>query len=178
MRRLIILLTIVAFIMPNLTEAGKYRARYWTHLSFIDCSIALPPYYSIGYCRGAIGFPPPYGLGVGTVLLDGFGRFESGEEIAGRLPLNIYYVPFSKWDKDGKAKPIFYSYLSINYWLAESYTSESNGKRGNYLKLGTGITWLFAGLRQAIIHLEVRIFLNLLSFSESNLILAPGMVIM
>lgn len=142
MRKIFIFIIIIAFLLPNMASAEKYRAKGWWHMG-LDFIIGVPSYYSYDG-RLAIGFPPPYGFGIGTGI-EIFGWV--GNESATRLcPLSIYYVPYTKWKKHRSfgwfASSIIYSYLSISPWGIEikgpdAETLEQG--RGNCIRLGIGV---------------------------------------
>lgn len=118
MKKFLFFIIVICLILPNMAEAGKFRAKGWFYACVLDGTIGLPPSFSIGKLRFAIGFAPPYGFGIGTALLkhigSTFSRSHDDQIISGLFPVYLYYVPYVSWQKGQSvnyAAPIVYTYI-------------------------------------------------------------------
>ena len=145
-KNLVILCIATIVVLPNIAKAGKYRTKGWVYGGFTDIAFGFPPYVAFRGLSGAIGLPPPYGLGVGIAGMETFGWFASGASggeldnmVRGFLPIYIYFIPYAKWGEKHYTRSIVYSFLSMNFWLASNFYSDYDG--GSFLKFGVGYAW-------------------------------------
>ncbi len=151
MKKFFLLIVIATLLLPNLLQAGKYRAKGWWYGAVLEGAMMVPDCFYGGAGKIAIGLQPPYGFGIGVSIIEGFGLINPSsmfypERIGGVLPLLIYFVPYANWDQNGFPLPIIYSYFSINQWLATGSLNYFNEFPGGYLRIGTGIYWVSTGL--------------------------------
>lgn len=136
--KILAIISIIALILPNLTEAEKYRAKGWIYGGLINGGVGLGQMYYdkhperihatyfLGVPRLSIGLPPPYGFGIGTEWAEAFLELE--EVTSEDFPIYICYVPFANWDRLGHPRPIVYADCAI-------------GPYNEYLRFGIGIDW-------------------------------------
>lgn len=129
-------------LLPCLVQAAPGPVKGWFYGSVIDGAIGLPGYAIIGSSKFAIGFPPPWGFGVGlnVFLLFSETLFTPRWKIFSHFfPISIYYVPYAKWDEEGRASPIIYSYFQINSWWSEiEFIDPPCHNFGSYMRVGIG----------------------------------------
>ncbi len=137
MKKFFLLILIVALLLPNLLQAGKYRAKGWVYFALGDGGALLPPRFYVRNCFAAIGFAPPVGFGIGTGVAESAGLFYLHEWPGTWLPIYLYWVPYAKWNKSGSAQPIVYTFFGFSKWasLAVEFGSD------DYSRLGIGVDY-------------------------------------
>ena len=154
------------FLLPNITEADKYRAKGWWHGAFMNGGVGLPLKTLKPYVRAlpvAIGFAPPLGLGIGTALVELAGAFkgEYEEEVEGTtyLPIYLYWIPYMNLVKKEETKdtfaifcpPWFYFFFGFSGWAVEYSYSDSYFGHDSYIRTGLGIQYYIFGAEAGII---------------------------
>lgn len=146
MKKVFLSVCLIIALLPYLVQASTGRVKGWVYGSVIDGTIGLPKRAVIGIGRFAIGFPPPYGFGIGVTV----SLFWSEVLLLPRrkifsytCPISIYYLPYARWDEKGRPSPVIYSYLQINTWHYHEgeFVSPSYSGGGSYLRLGIGSAW-------------------------------------
>lgn len=138
MKKFLCFIVLITALMLRIGEAKIEQKRPWFHCSYLDGTIGVPPYWSLGCVRLAMGLPPPYGFGVGLTPMEFFGWFSTEQRgIIGLWLLNLYYVPYANWHESGYSTRIIYAYFSKP--LAQE--GFMGGEPDRYLKYGIGINW-------------------------------------
>lgn len=100
--------------MEVVASTGQRYSAFWFTMSALDCAVGFPSYFNLRAGRVALGLPPPFGVGVGTSVVERYGALSPGwKRLTVMTPLNIYYLPYVDWEKDGSPNLIVYSELSL-----------------------------------------------------------------
>jgi len=140
MKRLLCFIILIIVFMPKIGEAKTEQKSPWVHISFLDVSIGIPPYWAIGCGRIGLGLPPPYGFGIEFTLIEYSGWFStSTENKIGLALLTFYYVPYANWHEheSGYSTRIIYAYFSRPF----AQEGLMGGEPDRYLKCGIRINW-------------------------------------
>lgn len=172
MKKFFLIVILTALILPNMAEAGKYKAKGWVYFSLVDVGLGLPPYAQGSLFKVSIGFPPPLGFGIGTSIGEGiivnskkyssyYGEWERVWNGIGLLPLYLYYIPYVNWKKceyyDWEhwkkffhGFPITYLFYATNHWSHWAITPGTNLSSEYYDRLGLGCNWGWEYFRAGI----------------------------